>query len=150
IAGRDVAVTASIGIVVADPAGTSPEDLLRDADTAMYQAKERGRARAHLFDAATRRRVLDRLDTEMALHRAIEREEFRVWYQPEVSLADGRIVGLEALLRWERPDRGLQLPDQFLSLAEETGLIVPIGEWVLAEACRQAQAVRAQWPELAE
>ena len=150
IAGRDVAVTASIGIVVADPAGTSPEDLLRDADTAMYQAKERGRARAHLFDAATRRRVLDRLDTEMALRRAIEREEFRVWYQPEVSLADGRIVGLEALLRWERPDRGLELPDQFLSLAEETGLIVPIGEWVLAEACRQAQAVRAQWPELAE
>jgi EAL domain-containing protein (putative c-di-GMP-specific phosphodiesterase class I) len=150
IAGRDVAVTASIGIVVADPAGTSPEDLLRDADTAMYQAKERGRARAQLFDAATRQRVLDRLDTEMALHRAIEREEFRVWYQPEVSLQDGRIVGLEALLRWERPDRGLQLPDQFLSLAEETGLIVPIGEWVLEEACRQAQAIRARWPQLAE
>jgi diguanylate cyclase (GGDEF)-like protein len=150
IAGRDVAVTASIGIVVADTAWTSPEDLLRDADTAMYQAKERGRARSQLFDAATRQRVLDRLDTEMALHRAIEREEFRVWYQPEVSLADGRIVGLEALLRWERPDRGLQLPDQFLSLAEETGLIVPIGAWVLEEACRQAQAVRAQWPQLAE
>jgi diguanylate cyclase (GGDEF)-like protein len=148
IAGREVAITASIGIVVADTALASPEDLLRDADTAMYQAKERGRARHEVFDAAARKRVMERLDTEMALHRALERGEFRLWYQPEVALEDGRIVGLEALLRWEHPEWGVQLPGQFLHLAEETGLILPIGEWALEEACRQAQAVRAAGPEL--
>ena len=148
IAGREVAITASIGIVVADAALTSPEELLRDADTAMYQAKERGRARCEVFDAPARKRVLDRLDTEMALHRALERGEFRLWYQPEVSLEDGRIVGLEALLRWEHPEWGLQVPGQFLQLAEETGLILPIGEWALEEACRQARAVRSVLPEL--
>jgi diguanylate cyclase (GGDEF)-like protein len=149
IAGRDVAITASIGIVVADDAAlTSPEELLRDADTAMYQAKERGRSRHEVFDAPARKRVMDRLDTEVALHRALERDEFRIWYQPEVALDDGRIVGLEALLRWEHPEWGVQLPGQFLQLAEETGLILPIGEWALEEACRQAVAVRAARPEL--
>jgi diguanylate cyclase (GGDEF)-like protein/PAS domain S-box-containing protein len=148
IAGREVAITASIGIVVADTALTSPEELLRDADTAMYQAKERGRARHEVFDAPARKRVMDRFDTEVALHRALERGEFRLWYQPEVALEDGRIVGLEALLRWEHPEWGIQLPGQFLQLAEETGLILPIGEWALEEACRQAQAVRAGGPEL--
>ncbi len=148
IAGREVAITVSIGIVVADAGLTSPEELLRDADTAMYQAKERGRARYEVFDAPARKRVMDRLDTEMALHRALERGEFRLWYQPEVALEDGSIVGLEALLRWEHPEWGVQHPGQFLQLAEETGLILPIGEWVLGEACRQAQAVRSLQPDL--
>ncbi|MGH9040346.1 MAG: putative bifunctional diguanylate cyclase/phosphodiesterase [Acidimicrobiia bacterium] len=149
IAGREVSVTASIGIVVADAALVSPEELLRDADIAMYQAKERGRARHEVFDAPARKRVMDRLNTEVALHRAVERAEFRLWYQPEVALDDGRIVGLEALLRWEHPEWGLQHPGQFLQMAEETGLILPIGEWALEEACRQTQALRAAGPALA-
>ncbi|HEV7862361.1 MAG TPA: EAL domain-containing protein, partial [Acidimicrobiia bacterium] len=135
---RDVTITASIGIVVADAGAVAPEALLRDADTAMYQAKERGRDRFELFDVPARRRVMERLDTEVALRRALERGELRLCYQPEVSFEDGRIVGVEALLRWEHPELGLQLPGQFLDLAEETGLIVPMGEWALEEACRTA------------
>ncbi len=121
LSGREVTITASIGVVLADAGSDTPEALIRDADTAMYQAKERGRARYELFDDPARKRVMDRLDSEVALHRALERDELRVFYQPVVSLSGGRIVGLEALLRWDHPERGLQLPDQFLALAEETG-----------------------------
>jgi len=148
VAGRDVNVSASIGIVLADAGTVAAEELLRDADTAMYQAKERGRARYVVFDAPARRKVMERLETEVALRRAVDRGQLRLHYQPEISLEDGRIVAVEALLRWEHPDRGLQLPGQFLALAEETGLIVPIGEWVLEEACRNAGALRQADPGL--
>jgi diguanylate cyclase (GGDEF)-like protein len=142
VAGREVPVTASIGMVLADRDHDTPESLVRDADVAMYRAKERGRARCELFDTTMRDRVTERLETEGALRRALEREELCVVYQPEFSLRDGSLVGVEALLRWEHPERGLLRPSQFLPLAEDTGLIVPMGTWALAEACRQASAWR--------
>jgi diguanylate cyclase len=130
---------ASLGIALTADPDQDVEDLIRDADAAMYRAKESGGGRLMLFDEVTRQRALTRLHTERALRRAIEREEFRVFFQPEVSVESGAIVGLEALVRWEHPERGLLCPDEFISLAEETGLIIPIGSWVLRESCRRTQ-----------
>jgi diguanylate cyclase (GGDEF)-like protein/PAS domain S-box-containing protein len=126
---------ASIGIALAGGAA-SPEDLIRDADAAMYRAKERGRGRVEVFDEAMRRDVRERIATESALRRAIERGELRLHVQPVVGIGDGAIQGFEGLVRWEHPERGLLTPADFVPLAEETGLVVPIGNWMLREVCR--------------
>lgn len=141
--GREMFVSASVGISLAIDHESTAETLLRDADVAMYRAKERGQGRVEVFDEALRARILERMDLENGLRRAIARGELRVYYQPEVALADDRIVGVEALVRWEHPDRGLLPPSAFVPIAEETGMIVDIGEWVLNEACRQVAEWRA-------
>jgi diguanylate cyclase (GGDEF)-like protein len=139
----EVITSASLGIALTPDPDADVGNLVRDADAAMYRAKEAGGGRLMLFDEVTRQRALTRLHTEAALRRAIEHEEFRVYFQPEVSVDTGAIVGLEALVRWEHPERGIIGPDAFIALAEETGLIVPIGTWVLREACRLASGWQA-------
>jgi len=139
--GADHFVTASIGIAVARPTGREPTDaelLIRDADAAMYRAKERGRGRCEVFDAEMRARAVRRLETERELRHALERDELELHYQPVVALGNGEIVGLEALVRWNHPERGLLDPGEFVSIAEDSGLIEPIGSWVQETACRQA------------
>ena len=146
LGGDEHFVTTSIGIALAG-GGERPEDLVRDADTAMYRAKERGRARYELFDERLRGRALSRLHVESDLRRALERDELTLEYQPLVSLRDFSIVGVEALIRWEHPERGRIAPGDFIPVAEENGLIEPIGRWVLEHACRQAAAWHRQRPD---
>jgi diguanylate cyclase (GGDEF)-like protein/PAS domain S-box-containing protein len=142
VGGSEVSSTASIGIAIWSPTYARPEDLLHDADTAMYRAKAQGRARAVVFDAAMRERAPQLLDLETELRRALLRQEFRVHYLPVVAVPTGRIQGLEALIRWAHPQRGLVAPEQFVPFAEETGLIVPIGSWLLRQAGRDFQGCR--------
>jgi diguanylate cyclase (GGDEF)-like protein/PAS domain S-box-containing protein len=145
--GHDILVSASIGITSSHPTYESPEDVLRDADRALYRAKSVGTARREIFegDAASRLGVSVQLENDLRL--AIEHDELRLHYQPIVTLDSGSIVGFEALLRWSHPQRGLMYPVEFVPLADQSGLIVPIGRWVLKEACRQMASWQTQFPE---
>ncbi len=145
VEGGEIFVTVSVGIAIAE-ATASADELLRDADVAMYQAKQRGGARCEFFDEAMRTEAARRLETATALHRALERNEFETFYQPIIDLNSGGIVGVEALVRWNHPERGLVPPAAFIPLAEEQGLIVPIGATVLDEACRQWVRWRSEFP----
>ncbi len=141
--GEDRRLAASMGIAIASPDST-PDSLLRDADAAMYEAKQHGKARYEIFDDEMRSTRHRRLDMEARLERAILNDEFRLFLQPIVDLSTGRCVGGEALLRWQDPQLGLVTPDAFIGLAEDTGLIIPLGEWALAEACRTV----ARWEQV--
>ena len=140
VGGQEVFTSASIGIAFSASGYDRPEDLLRDADTAMYRAKRLGSGRTQIFDREMHARALARLTLETDLRRALERGEFRLHYQPIVSLLTGRISGFEALVRWSHPTRGLLGPVEFLNVAEETGIVVPLTSWVLKEACAQVRA----------
>jgi diguanylate cyclase (GGDEF)-like protein/PAS domain S-box-containing protein len=144
LAGKEAFTSISIGIALSNSAYDQPEDMLRDADTAMYRAKSLGKARYEVFDADMRASVMARLQLETDLRRAIERNEFCNFYQPIVSLDSGRVVGFEALLRWRHPTKGMIAPEEFIFVAEETGMIRELGWWSLREACRQMSAWRAR------
>jgi diguanylate cyclase (GGDEF)-like protein/PAS domain S-box-containing protein len=148
LGGQEVFMTTSIGIALSDRSYERPEDLLRDADIAMYRAKASGKARCELFDAEMRNQAVARLQFENDLRRALLRREFQVYYQPIVLLETGRIVGFEALTRWNHPTRGLISPAEFVPVAEETGLIIPICRWVLQEACRQTKIWQEKYPSI--
>jgi diguanylate cyclase (GGDEF)-like protein/PAS domain S-box-containing protein len=140
IDGRELFASASLGVSISRDHQLHAEAMLRDSDAAMYRAKEQGRSRFVIFDGGMRYRATERLELENDLRRAIERNELRLHYQPLVELDSGHIFGVEALVRWEHPRRGLLPPGQFITVAEDSGLIVPLGEWVMLEACRQARA----------
>jgi len=131
--------TASIGIALSSSGYDRPEDILRDADIAMYRAKENGKARYEMFDHGMHARAVQRLQLESDLRQAVERKEFCVYYQPIVALESGRLAGFEALVRWNHPRRGIVAPADFIPVGEETGLIVPIGQFVLEEACKKVR-----------
>jgi diguanylate cyclase (GGDEF)-like protein/PAS domain S-box-containing protein len=141
--GRDVLASGSIGITLGPRHYEKAADMLRDADVAMYRAKALGRGRQQVFDRSMQKRAAHLLRLEADLRRALDRDELRLHYQPVFALDSGRVVAMEALARWAHPQRGLLLPDEFIPLADETGLIMPLGRWTLAAACRQLEAWRA-------
>lgn len=147
--GHEVFSNCSIGIALGSSDYPGYEEILRDADTAMYRAKDLGRGRFEIFDVQMHARVVERLQLETDLRRAIEREEFQLYYQPIVSLRSGRLTGVEALLRWNHPTRGLLLPTEFIHVVEETGMIVPLGWWVLRAACTQMRQWHSRNPKAA-
>ncbi len=144
LGGHEVYTSASIGIAFSITGYDSPDDILRDSDTAMYRAKANGKARHEVFDREMHTRAVERLKLENDLRRAVERKEFEVHYQPVMDMTDGRVTGFEALARWRHPTNGLVSPADFIPLAEETGLIIPLGLQILRQACRQAR----QWQQL--
>jgi diguanylate cyclase (GGDEF)-like protein/PAS domain S-box-containing protein len=144
--GTEVTVTVSIGVASTN-GSQEAESLMRDSDAAMYQAKARGRSRTEVFDAAMHVQVVDRLELEQGLRRALDRHEMRLVYQPQLDLRTGAVNGVECLVRWEHPERGILTPGDFLPIAEETGLIVPIGSWITSTAARALARFRDLFPE---
>jgi diguanylate cyclase (GGDEF)-like protein/PAS domain S-box-containing protein len=147
LSGRELTVTASIGVALSVPEYVDPEEILRHADAAMYRAKKLGNGRCEIFDGATSKRLARQSQIETDLSRAVERAELVLEYQPIVRLETGKIAGFEALLRWQHPTLGLVSPPDFISVAEATGAIVPIGEWVLEEGCRQTREWQKSCPQ---
>ncbi len=145
VGGQELFPTASIGIALYNPTYQNPEEMLRDADTAMYSAKAVGKGRYEIFDANMRANTIARLQLETELRRAIERKEFEIFYQVLVSLVTGKIYGFEALVRWNHATRGIITPGEFIPVAEENGLIVPLGQWVLETACQQMSIWQARF-----
>jgi EAL domain-containing protein (putative c-di-GMP-specific phosphodiesterase class I) len=143
---QEVFTSASIGITMSTTGREEPGDLLRDADTAMYQAKAISAGRYQVFDSEMRQRAVQQLDLETDMRRALENREFRLFYQPIIDLTSTEISGFEALIRWRHPTRGLLSPDSFIPTAEETGFILPIGRWVLREACHQLRLWHQEFP----
>ncbi|HEX8353726.1 MAG TPA: EAL domain-containing protein [Pyrinomonadaceae bacterium] len=146
LSGREVFTTVSMGIAPSATGYERAEDILRDADTAMYRAKSLGKARYEIFDKAMHARAINLLQMETDMRRALEREEFILHYQPIVALDNFRLRGFEALVRWQHPERGFISPMDFIPVAEETGMIVPLGEWVMREACRQMNGWQKMFP----
>ncbi|MDX6386885.1 MAG: hypothetical protein QOD85_687, partial [Gaiellaceae bacterium] len=149
VSGTPHFVSASIGVAVATGTNRTPDDLIGEADAAMYRAKDSGRSRVELFDEPMRAQATARLRTENDLRRALEHDELRLHYQPIVDLADGRVTGVEALVRWQHPEHGLLGPGEFIPVAEDTGQIVGVGEWVFARACAQAATWRRRYGSVA-
>jgi diguanylate cyclase (GGDEF)-like protein/PAS domain S-box-containing protein len=147
VRGREIFVRASVGIAVSADGTGKTDELIRNADTAMYAAKAGGRGRYEVFQPAMHERALEEFEVQGDLQRALARSEFVLFYQPIVDFETGSTRAMEALIRWAHPTRGLLPPGEFIRIAEETGLIVPIGAWVMREACRQTAAWRAQFPE---
>jgi diguanylate cyclase (GGDEF)-like protein len=144
--GQEIFTTASLGITFSISGYENPEHLLRDADIAMYQAKANGCDRYEVFDKGMYDNAVARLQLETELRQAMKQEEFRLFYQPIVSMKTGKIAGMEALIRWQHPDRGIIPPLEFISTTEETGLIISLGEWVISEACRQLSIWQEKFP----
>ncbi len=143
---KEIFTSASIGIALSSAGYNYPNEVLRDADTAMYRAKSQGRARYVLFDEAMHKQAMEQLELETDIRKALENERFKVFYQPIIQLSTGRISGMEALVRWEHESKGRLNPKTFIPLAEDTGLIVPLGQWVLQESCKRLR----EWKTLAD
>ena len=145
--GYELFSTASIGIALSSQGYTKPEEIMRDADLTMYSAKEQGRARYEIFNSSLHDRAITRLQLETDMRRGIEREEFLIYYQPISCLETGKLSGFEALARWKHPTRGIVPPVEFIPVAEETGTIIPLGTWILKQACRQMQLWHEKYPQ---